>query len=85
MKKYAEIGGYMGMVLLQGALLPSLFAVLYYRNKITLPMDYLLMLWTGLVLYLIRSIVQKDILYTISNSIGVLSNGVFILILTGVM
>ena len=75
-KKLAgEIGGYAGMVLLQGATLPSIVGCILNPATADLPpLSMVLMVWVGLLLYLIRAIVQRDKLYMISNGIGVVLN-----------
>ncbi len=83
MNKFAELGGYVGMCLVQGALLPSAIAILWYEKNVSMPWDYVLMLWIGLSLYLIRSIARKDTLYIISNSIGVLTHTIFMILMIG--
>lgn len=82
-KKLAgEIGGYAGMVLLQGASLPSLYSAITSPETANLaPLSMVLMVWVGLLLYLIRAIVQKDVLYMISNGIGVVLNFLLLIVI----
>ena len=69
-KLILEIGGYIGMICVQGAFLPVLFSIIFYDKENTMPLYYILLIGGGLFLYLLRSIIRKDILYIISNSIG---------------
>ncbi len=73
-KLAGEIGGYAGMILLQGATLPQIFDKLTNPNANLAPLSMVLMVWTGLLLYFIRAYVQRDVLYMISNGIGLVLN-----------
>ena len=71
-KLVGEIGGYTGMVLLQGATLPSIIGAIINPATADLPpLSMVLMVWIGLLLYFARAFVQRDWLYMISNGIGV--------------
>lgn len=74
-KQLAEIGGYIGMIFLQGVSLPVLYEVLLYGVQVTIPLYYIAATGFGLLLYLLRSLAQKDMLYNISNSIGLTGQG----------
>lgn len=77
-----EIGGYAGMVLLQGATLPSIISAIINPATANLPpLSMVLMVWIGLLLYLARAYAQRDFLYIISNGIGVVLNFILLLIL----
>jgi hypothetical protein len=81
-KVLGEIGGYAGMVLLQGATLPSIFAAIINPAAADLPpLSMVLMVWVGLLLYFVRAYVQRDYLYMISNGIGVVFNFILLVIL----
>ena len=73
-KAIAEFGGYAGMALLQGATLPQFFDALTSDTPNLAPLSMVLMVWVGLLLYLIRAVYQRDALYMISNGIGVVLN-----------
>lgn len=74
-KLIGEIGGYAGMVLLQAATLPAIIGAIVNPATADLPpLSMVLMVWIGLLLYLVRAIVQRDMLYIISNGIGVVLN-----------
>ena len=81
-KTLGEIGGYAGMILLQSATLPSIVGAIVNPSAADLPpLSMVLMVWVGLLLYLIRAIVQRDKLYMISNGIGVVLNFILLIIL----
>jgi hypothetical protein len=60
---------YFGMVCIQFALLPSFIAS--ELPHFSLP----LMVFVGLICYQYRAFVQKDMVYTIGNTIGLILNG----------
>ena len=45
------------------------------------PLSMVLMVWVGLLLYLIRAVYQRDALYMISNGIGVVLNFILMIII----
>ncbi len=73
-KLMGEIGGYAGMILLQGATLPQIYDKITNPNANLAPLSMVLMVWIGLLLYFIRAFVQRDMLYMISNGIGLVLN-----------
>ena len=80
-KLIAEIGGYAGMALLQGATLPQMFSAIFSDNAQLAPLSMVLMVWVGLLLYLVRAVYQRDMLYMISNGIGVLLNFILMILI----
>ena len=77
-KKIAEVCGYLGMVLIHSAPLPpTLKVILGYATTLP-PIEMVLLVWTGLFLFLIRAVANNDRLYTISNAIGFFFNSVLL-------
>lgn len=71
--------GWAGVVLLQGATLPSMLARLTGGSEATLPpLSMVLMVWIGLMFYLVRAIRQNDVVYITSNGIGMLLNSIML-------
>lgn len=70
--------GWAGVVLLQGATLPSMIGRLSGSDADLPPVSMVLMVWAGLLLYLIRAVRQKDVVYITSNAIGFLLNSVLL-------
>lgn len=66
--------GWAGVVLLQGATLPSMLGRLTGASEALPPASMVLMVWFGLLLYLVRAIRQKDVVYITSNGIGMFLN-----------
>ena len=67
--------GWIGVVLLQGATLPAMITRLTGGAETTLPpLSMVLMVWTGLGFYLARAIRHNDVVYIVSNGIGMFLN-----------
>ena len=69
-KKFAEICGYIGMFLIHGATLPTTLSVILGYSSNLPPLSMVLLVQSGLGMFLIRALAQKDMLYIISNSVG---------------
>jgi hypothetical protein len=77
-KKFGAISGWLGMVLIHSATLPTtLGVILGYSNNVP-PVSMVILVWTGLVLFLFRAIVQKDTLYIVSNAVGFFFNSILL-------
>jgi len=77
-KRLGDISGWIGMVLIQSATLPTIINRIFDPTVAMPPLSMVLLIWSGLFLFLIRAIIQKDMLYIISNSIGFLSQSVLL-------
>lgn len=74
----SEMCGWIGMVLIHAATLPtSLGVILGYTDRLP-PVSMVLMVWSGLFLFLIRAIGRKDTLYIISNAVGFFFNTILL-------
>ena len=77
-KRFAEACGYVGMVLIHGATLPpTLKVILGYATTLP-PIEMVLLVWSGLFLFLIRAVANSDKLYIISNAIGFFFNSILL-------
>lgn len=77
-KKMGAISGWVGMILIHGATLPTtLGVILGYSDKVP-PVSMVILVWTGLMLFLFRAIVQKDTLYIVSNALGFFFNSILL-------
>ena len=77
-KKLGALSGWIGMILIHGATLPTtLGVILGYSDKVP-PISMVMLVWTGLMLFLFRAIVQKDTLYIVSNSLGFFFNSILL-------
>ena len=77
-KRFAEACGYLGMVLIHGATLPpTLKVILGYATTLP-PIEMVLLVWSGLFLFLIRAVANSDKLYILSNAIGFFFNSILL-------
>ena len=68
--KISESCGWIGMILIHGATAPTSISVLMGWSTQLPPLNFILLVWLGLFLFLIRAIYAKDTLYIVSNAIG---------------
>ena len=69
-KNWTEVAGYVGMFLVHMAYLPTtVMNVMGWSDKLP-PLNMVLLIQIGLLLFLIRAVATKDRLYTISNGFG---------------
>ena len=79
--KLAEIGGWVGMVLIHGATVPTSLSVIMGWSSVLPPLDMVLMIWARLALFFIRAIARTDWLYLVSNAIGFILNSILLAII----
>jgi len=77
-KKLGSVSGWMGMVLIHSATLPTTLGVILGYSDKTPPVSMVILVWTGLMLFLFRAIVQKDTLYIVSNAVGFFFNSILL-------
>ena len=77
-KTISEIGGWIGMILIHGATVPTTMSVILGYSSELPPLSMVLLVWTGLFLFLLRAIVVKDTLYIVSNAIGFFFNTILL-------
>jgi hypothetical protein len=77
-KKFGALSGWLGMVLIHSATLPTtLGVILGYSDRVP-PVSMVILVWSGLMLFLFRAIVQKDTLYIVSNAVGFFFNSILL-------
>jgi len=74
----SELCGWVGMVLIHAATLPTSIGVILGYNDRLPPVSMVLMVWAGLFLFLIRAIGRNDRLYIISNAVGFFFNSILL-------
>lgn len=80
-KKFSELAGWIGMILIHSATLPvTLGIILGYSDSLP-PASMVLLVWSGLFLFLLRAIAQNDKLYIVSNAIGFFFNSVLLILI----
>ena len=70
MKRMYSISGWVGMVGIQFATIPTIIKILSGALTQIPPFDMVFLMWSGLILLLIRAIGDKDNLYIVANSCG---------------
>jgi uncharacterized protein with PQ loop repeat len=76
--KLSELAGWIGMIMIHGATLPTTLSVILGYSTTLPPASMVLLVWTGLFLFLIRAVAQNDKLYIVSNAIGFFFNSVLL-------
>ena len=56
-KTISEIGGWIGMILIHGATVPTTMSVILGYSSELPPLNMVLLVWSGLFLFLLRAIV----------------------------
>lgn len=69
-KKFAEVGGWFGMLLIHGATLPVTIGVILGMTTHLPPLSMVVMVWAGLALFFCRALARFDYLYLVSNGVG---------------
>jgi len=80
-KQLAEIGGWLGMVLIHGATIPTSVSVIMGWSSDLPPLDMVLLIWAGLFLFFIRALARFDWLYLVSNAVGFMLQSVLLAII----
>jgi hypothetical protein len=70
--------GWIGMILMQIATVPTIVNILQGTITALPPLDMVLLIWSGLLSFLIRSILNKEWLYAMSNSIGFINQSILL-------
>lgn len=66
----ADTLGWMAVIVLHGATVPSLLAVMSGLTDRLPGMDLVLLVWTGLTLLFVKAAVQKDMLNIVTIGVG---------------
>ena len=69
-KIISDISGWLGMILIQSSTLPVTYNIWKGTATNIPPLSMITLVWAGIILYLIRAIIQKDIVHITSNTIG---------------
>ena len=80
-KKISELSGWIGMILIHSATLPVTLGIILGYTDTLPPASMILLVWSGLFLFLIRAIAQNDKLYIITNSIGFFFNSILLILI----
>ena len=77
-KKLGSLSGWIGMVLIHSATLPVTLGVILGYSSTMPPVSMVVLVWTGLMLFLFRALVQKDTLYIVSKAVGFFFNSILL-------
>lgn len=69
-KATADTLAWISILIFNAATIPTLVAVMSGHSEKMPPLDIVLLIWTGLVLYFIRSVVLKDMLMIVTIGMG---------------
>ena len=81
LKSFSKIAGWVGMVLIHSATLPATISIIMGWSENMPPLSMILLVWTGLFLFLIRAIADNDKLYIFSNAIGFFFNSILLILI----
>ena len=77
-KLISNITGWIGMLFIQSSTLPVTYKVLMGESTHIPPMNMVALVWIGIVFYLIRAIIQRDIVHITSNVIGFITQSLLL-------
>lgn len=74
----SEVCGWIGMLLIHSATLPVTIGIILGYNNNLPPVSMVILVWSGLFLFLVRAIGNNDKLYIISNAVGFFFNSILL-------
>ena len=69
-RQFGEICGWIGLILIHGSTVPVTYLAIKGEPTVLPPLSMVILIWSGLLLFFIRSAIMKDKLYMLSNGIG---------------
>ena len=69
-RQFGEICGWIGLILIHGSTVPVTYLAIQGEPTVLPPLSMVVLIWSGLLLFFIRSAIMKDKLYMLSNGIG---------------
>jgi hypothetical protein len=79
--KFGEVCGWLGLILIHGSTLPATYLAIKGEATVLPPLSMVILIWSGLLLFFIRSAITKDKLYMISNGIGFFMQSIMLALL----
>lgn len=73
-----EAAGWLGIILIQGASVPVMIRNLMGASTELPPLSMTLLIWSGLALFLYRSVVRADMVAIVSNAAGFILQSVML-------
>jgi hypothetical protein len=80
-KKLTDFSGWIGMLLIHGATLPTTISVILGYSTALPPVSMVLLIWSGLFLFLVSAIANKNTLYIVSNSVGFFFQSILLILI----
>ena len=80
-RQFGEICGWVGLIMIHGSTVPVTYLAIQGEATILPPLSMVLLIWSGLLLFFIRSAIMKDKLYMISNGVGFFMQSVMLAML----
>ena len=71
--------GYVGMILIQSSYFPQIAKTYSTKNVTGLSIQFLLMVFVGIICFEIYAVKMKDKVYMLSNAIGICTSGSLII------
>ena len=79
--KFGEVCGWLGLILIHGSTLPATYLAINGEATVLPPLSMVILIWSGLLLFFIRSAITKDKLYMISNGVGFFMQSIMLALL----
>ena len=80
-RQFGEICGWIGLIMIHGSTVPVTYLAIKGEAVMLPPLSMVILIWTGLLLFFIRSAIMKDKLYMISNGVGFFMQSVMLAML----
>ena len=77
-KATADSLAWLSILIFNAATIPTFIAVMAGHTEKMPPLDIVVMVWIGLLLYFIRSVVLKDMLMTVTLGLGFAAQAIFL-------
>jgi len=62
--------GWLGLMMVHCATVPSLLALIFGISNTLPSLDVVFFIWTGLLLFFVKSLIKRDMLNIITNGLG---------------
>jgi hypothetical protein len=77
----AETLGWLAVIVLHSATIPTLLAVMSGLTDRMPPVDIVLLVWAGLSLLFVKAVVQKDILNIVTIGLGFIAQNILMVLI----
>lgn len=77
-KATADSLAWLSILIFNAATIPTFIAVMTGHTEKMPPLDIVIMVWIGLLLYFVRSVVLKDMLMTVTLGLGFAAQAIFL-------